>query len=212
MNGKSVEELSNEEELVVEVGEEEGSDTRKKQTEGEEDSLNKDIEQAEVERALRRLRRNKAAGEDGIPGEFLKNLPEGWKGTLKDILNELWKEGKTIGGWKTAKIYPIHKGGEKNETGNYRGVSLLDIGYKVLTNIMNVRLRDWLEKNNGWRESQAGFRRNRSTRDHIFTLNSIIGNKLRKKKGRLYIAYIDFKTAFDVIDRRILLEKLEKKG
>ena len=76
---------------------------------------------------------------------------------------------------------------------------------------MNVRLRDWLEKNNGWRESQAGFRRNRSTRDHIFTLNSIIGNKLRKKKGRLYIAYIDFKTAFDVIDRRILLEKLEKK-
>ena len=35
------------------------------------------------------------------------------------------------------------------------------------------------------------------------------GNKLKRKKGRFYIGFVDFKTA---IDRKILMEKLLEKG
>ena len=93
----------------------------------------------------------------------------------------MWKEEKIIEDWRTARIFPIHKGGDKSILKNYRGVFLLDLGYKVLTTIMNNRLRDWLEANKCWKESQAGFRQGRSTRDHIFTLKSIVGDKLKRK-------------------------------
>ena len=85
-------------------------------------------------------------------------MSEGWKREFTDIMNRLWKEGEIIEGWRTARIFPIHKGGDENDIKNYRGVSLLDLGYKVMTTIMNNRLRDWLEGNRCWKESQAGFR------------------------------------------------------
>ena len=51
-----------------------------------------------------------------------------------------------VEGWKTARIYPIHKGGEVSEPENYRGVSLLDIGYKILASIMDNRLKKLAEE------------------------------------------------------------------
>ena len=112
--------------------------------------------------------------------------------------------------WRIARIYPIFKGGEETNVNNYRGVSVLDIGYKIMAGIMNKRLTTWIEENNKIKESQAGLRGERGTKDHIFTLNSIIWNKLKRKKGRLYSTFVDFKTAFDTIDRKIMIEKLEK--
>lgn len=64
---------------------------------------------------------------------------------------------------------------------NYRGVSLLNVGYKLLTGIMAKRIRTWVEKEGKLRESQAGFRGKRGTRDHIFVLNSLIGNTLKRE-------------------------------
>ena len=40
--------------------------------------MNREINLAEVERVLKKFKTNKAAGEDGIPGEFLKNLTSEW--------------------------------------------------------------------------------------------------------------------------------------
>lgn len=100
----------------------------------------------------------------------------------------------------------------EEKTENYRGVSLLDTGYKVMTSILKRRLRDWLEESKCWKESQAGFRKGRRTRNHIFTLNSLIGNGLKRKEGRLYVGLIDFRTAFDLIDRGKMIEKLKRRN
>lgn len=45
-----------------------------------------------------------------------------------------------------------------------------------------------------------------------FTLNIIIGNKIKNKGGKLYAAFIDFKTTFDSVNRGVLLEKVERMG
>lgn len=72
-----------------------------------------------------------------------------------------------VDGRETARIFPTYKSGDENEASNYRGISLLDLGYKILTNIMANRLKSWVEKNGLLKESQAGFRTNRGTRDHF---------------------------------------------
>ena len=60
-------------------------------------------------------------------------------------------------------------------------------------------------------EEQAGFRSNYSTTDNIFVLKTIIDIYLQKKK-RLYCAFIDYKKAFDLIDRSFLWLKMLKMG
>ena len=131
---------------------------------------------------------------------------------LVGSFQEFWRKGTLIKEWKKTRFYPIFKGGDANDTGNYRGVSLLDIGYKILAGVMERRLRAWVEKNKILKESQAGFRGRRGTRDHIFVLNSLIGSKLKREGGKVYAAFIHFKKAFDTVDRVILEEKLRAIG
>ena len=59
---------------------------------------------------------------------------------------------------------------------------------------------------------QAGFRKGYSTTDHIFALDTIIHKYLRKKRGRLYCVFVDFRKAFDLIRRDKLWYKLEQLG
>lgn len=128
------------------------------------------------------------------------------------MVNRLWIEGKLGKNWETAKICPIFKAGNEEAAENYKGISLLNVGYKILTSIMADRLNNWLEENGKLGESQAGFRAKRSTRDHIFVLHSLINNKLKSRKGKLYAAFIDFKAAFDSVNRKLLIEKLINTG
>lgn len=167
-----------------------GGEERK---EGEEDELNRDISIEETLEAMRRMKNGKAVGEDGI-------------------VNEIFKGGDMIKGWDGARIFPIFKEGEEGEVKNYRGVALLDVGYKVLAKILAARLGKWMEEKGKIGESQAGFRKARGTRDHIFVLNSLIGNKLKRKKGKLYVGFVDFRTAFDSVNREVMVKKLEKIG
>ncbi|KAL7723877.1 hypothetical protein ACLKA6_004303 [Drosophila palustris] len=60
-------------------------------------------------------------------------------------------------------------------------------------------------------EYQSGFRKGYSTVDSIFVLTSIANDYLHKKK-KLYLFFVDFKAAFDTVDRRSLFLKLSNLG
>ena len=60
-------------------------------------------------------------------------------------------------------------------------------------------------------EAQTGFRQNYSTMDHIFTLLALVQKQLLSH-GKLYVAFIDFKKAFDLVDRSCLWAVLRKNG
>ena len=60
-------------------------------------------------------------------------------------------------------------------------------------------------------DSQNGFRKNRSCSQHIFVLQSIIRHTLGTNDS-LFLAYIDFRKAFDVVDRELLYHRLELYG
>lgn len=107
-------------------------------------------------------------------------------------------------------IYPLHKAGELEQVKNYRGIALLNVGYKLLAGILASRLSTWIEREEIFKESQAGFRRARGTRDHVFTLNALMGKELAVKGGKVYLAFIDLRAAFDKVDRGMLEERLEE--
>lgn len=144
---------------LLEGGEtEEGFDRVESEVEEGVEEMEKDIELEEVKKVLRGMKNGKAAGEDGVPIEFLKYLPETWLREVSEILNEIYKGKDMVEGWKVARIFPIHKEGDEEDVKNYRGVSLLDSGYKLYTTILEKRIRAWMEREGKIGESQAGFR------------------------------------------------------
>lgn len=78
--------------------------------------------------------------------EFFQALPKEVHQEWTQILNEIWKTGIIPESCKRTIICPIFKAGNEEEVKNYRGVSLLNVGYKILGSIINSRLRNWLER------------------------------------------------------------------
>ena len=70
----------------------------------------------------------------------------------------------------------------------------------------------WSNEVNIITKTQAGFRKGYSTIDHLYTLNTILYKYLRKKRGRLYCVFVDFRKAFDLINREKLWFKLGRLG
>ena len=82
---------------------------------------------------------------------------------------------------------------------------------KVYSTILNNRLQKYLEANEILVDEQNGFRSCRSCIDHIFSLVTILRN--RKALGlSTFLSFIDFKKAFDSVDRNFLLFKLSEIG
>jgi hypothetical protein len=108
-------------------------------------------------------------------------------------------------------IVPIHKKGDVDNSDNYRGVALTSVVSKVYTNILNKRLTNWAKSQDVIMEEQAGFRAGYSTMDHIFTLFSVVQKYLYKNK-KLFVAFVDFKKAFDSVNRNCLWTVLRKVG
>jgi len=88
--------------------------------------------------------------------------------------------------------------GERNNPDNYRGISLLNIGYKIYSKIIANKLTVIAEIL--LLEEQNGFRKGKSCMDCIFSASQII-EKRKKFNIPTYIAFIDFKKAFDSVDR-----------
>ena len=74
---------------------------------------------------------------------------------------------------------------------------------------MYNRLQTYLEENELIAKEQIGFKKGSRTSDHIFTLKMMIDNNMFKKKIYLYVCFVDFRKAFDLVNRKALLYKLQ---
>ena len=110
--------------------------------------------------------------------------------------------------WTIRIIKPIFKNkGSKNDTDNYRGITLLSCLGKLFTATLNTRLINFLEDNMLLLENHAGFRSEYSTNDHMFTLKCIIDLYLSSGR-RLFCAFVDYRKTFDTVNRTASWKKL----
>ena len=175
--------------------------------------LDADITEEEIRYAIDKLKTGKAPGVDQIPPEFYKCIRDNILGYLKSLYNTIFNKAKFPTAWATAIIVPIFKRGNVDNPNNYRGISLLNILSKIFTSVLTNRLYNWAEQNDRIRPEQAGFRRNYSTTDHIFTLRQIISNALYgERRQKIYCIFVDYQKAFDTVKRHVVWEILEKIG
>ena len=173
--------------------------------------FNRPISADEVRLALRLLKCKKAAGTDGIAGEFLKYAGEIIVPFFVSFLNALFDKGIYPDTWCESLIVPLYKKGDVNKPDNYRGISLSNISSKIYGIIINRRLQDWVNEHNLTGEFQAGYKKGYSTIDHLFTLLACVQKQFLNNR-KLYVAFIDFEKCFDSINRKLLWSVLFNNG
>ena len=103
----------------------------------------------------------------------------------------------------------VPKKGDTSICSNNRGITLRSTVSKLYQIIILQHLNEGLEQL--LRDNQCGFRKNRSCVDQIYTLRTIIHNCLEYHIP-LYINFVDFKAAFDSINREYIWKAFEHYG
>jgi len=174
--------------------------------------LNEKFQLHELRRAIKQSKNKSAPGEDQIPYEILKQLPNSTLKIVLKLYNEIWQKGVLPKKWKHALVCPISKmGKDPTLPTSYRPISLTDSLCKIMERLVTTRLTYYLEKNELLTNVQAGFRQNRSTIDQILKLQDNI-SKYNANKGHTLGVFIDFEKAYDMVWKNGLLMKLKGMG
>ena len=89
--------------------------------------MNRLITEAELRTAVDRTPNYKAAGGDGIKGEFLKYLGDEAVFALLDLYNLIFKHQKCPVGWTKDIAWPLFKKGNRRNPSNYRLITLMAV-------------------------------------------------------------------------------------
>ena len=105
----------------------------------------RNISMEELLWAIKKLKRGKAAGPDGIPVDVYKEMNEHQLVLLLNLINKSWNGEALTEEATRAQVVLIFKKGNKADLGNYRPISLLNSNYKIYTAIFQKRLADVLD-------------------------------------------------------------------
>ena len=126
---------------------------------------------------------------------------------LVHIFNSSFSSGIFPSEMKTAKVIPLFKSGDRSDFSNYRPISLLSQFSKVLEQLFNFRLEQFLISNEILSNCQYGFRSRMSTVHAALELIESISTAIDNQKHCAGV-FIDLKKAFDTVNHDLLIKKL----
>ena len=166
-----------------------------------------------VLKTMQNLKDKSCYGVDNIP---VKILRDGCKILAKPyyiLLNKIYNQKVIPEQWKTSRILPLYKKGKKNQVENYRPISNLCAGSKVLERLILARLLD-IDEHLGCEltgKNQHGFKKNRSTITASVDIQSKIA-AIMDQDQYVAMASLDLSAAFDVVNVDLLLQRLKVMG
>ena len=166
-----------------------------------------EIQDAEVTRALSKMKNGKSPGPSDFQIEMIKVLGTEGKEWMLDLLKAIWEEEEMPRDWEESQMVHIFKQkGDILECGNHRGIKLTEHGLKVLERILDERFRDIVKIG----KQQYGFIRGRGTVDAIFIVRQLQEKRLEGNQ-KLYCAFVDLEKAYDRIPREVVFWCLRKR-
>ena len=141
---------------------------------------------------IQNLNSKKSPGYDGISSQVIKTIAKEISESLSHIFNLTFLSGTIPNGLKIALVTPIYKANKKNEFKNYRPISVLSCFSKLLEKLMYKRLI-------------------KSTEHAVIELVDKVSKTIDKGEYTIGI-FLDLSKAFDTINHKILIQKLEHYG
>ena len=145
----------------------------------------------------------KATGSDGVFGEVLHYGAPELAPSLTILFNHIEKTRSIPDQWKEAMICPVFKKGDKSLISNYRPIALTSVVRRAYEKLLAKMINEHVGK---LQDEQGGFRVKRSTTMQVFALHEAIVNN-----PGLHLINLDFRAAYDLVDRRILWKLLSNR-
>ena len=120
------------------------------------------ISQEKVEKYLKNIDITKATGSDNIGARLLKLAAPFISDSLMYTCNQSMLNSTFPDKWKEGKVRPLHKNGPKDDTNNYRPISILPVISKMLEKHVHDSLMTYLTSHKLLHSTQSGFRPNHS--------------------------------------------------
>lgn len=163
----------------------------------------------DVRKSLNEIDITKGPGPDGIPNLILKAMANELALPLTRLFNTSLTAGKFPDVWKKSYVTPIHKSGDRSDCSNYRSISILSaipkLFEKLVTNHLDGEIGHFIHS------SQHGFRPGLSTATNLTIYVDDVLNGMNRC-GQVDAIYTDFAKAFDRVNHKLLIRKLQLLG
>ncbi len=115
------------------------------------------------------MKQNKSAGGDWVPPGVLKLLTTEWILLITFLFNSVFV-GTYPMQWAFSKVFNIYKKGNRLETRNYKGISILVALAKLYDLVLSRRFNLWYVP----KHEQAGTQKGRGCEEQILTIRLLI--------------------------------------
>ena len=146
---------------------------------------------------------NKASGSEIAPVELFQILKDGAVKVLCSICQQIWKTQQWPQDWKRSVFIPIPKKGNAKECWMYHTTALISHTSKVILQILQARLQQYMNQELPDVPVWTAFRKDRGTRYQIANILWIM-EKAREFQKNIYFCFIDYVKAFDCVDHNKL--------
>jgi hypothetical protein len=154
-----------------------------------------------IKSIISNLALGKAPGCDGFPGEFYYYGGESMVRVVAELITRVLSNASVPADWRCANIVPVFKDkGDITKMENYRPIALTPVIRRICEQVL---ILDLSREMSCLHDLQGGFRRNRSTLDQVFCLHEMMVSN-----PDTHVILLDFKAAYDTVDRRLLWHKL----
>ena len=164
----------------------------------------------QVRKAIKSLNTGKAPDVYGVTAEHLLNGGEVTVKATTNLVNSMFQLGVVTEAMKVVALTPVFKKkGSCTEAKNYCGITVLPVITKVLETVLRDQIQPYVELQQN--SLHRGFTKHSSPMNCSLIMEEVIRD--RKDSGRPVVAaFLDVKSAFDVVPHDSLLRRLFHAG
>ena len=140
--------------------------------------------------------------------KVLKECSEEISTPLYIVFRKSLDSGTLPEDWKTARVTPIFKKGQKTKAGNYQPGSLTCIPCKVMETLIKNKILEHVEEQAALSGNQHGFTKGKSCLTNLLETLEEVTASLDQGLS-VDVIFLDYAKAFDSVPHKRLINKLQ---